>query len=94
MLNLLGSPRRLCNGLSRRDFLRLGAVGTLGLGQWLAQADGASPSGTLRFGRAKACIFATVFPLLGIDPHTTVHDTLGRPVSIAGSGVVRADLLA
>jgi hypothetical protein len=38
-------------------------------------------------------ILATAFHLLGIDPHTTVPDPLGRPVPIAGSGVVRPELL-
>src|SRR5208282_6491621 len=31
MLRLPGSPIRLCDGLSRRDLLRVGALGTLGL---------------------------------------------------------------
>jgi hypothetical protein len=38
-------------------------------------------------------ILATTFHLLGIDPHTTVTDALGRPVPIAGSGEVRPELL-
>ena len=39
-------------------------------------------------------ILATAFYLLGIDPQTTVPDRLGRPVPIAGSGVMRAELLS
>jgi hypothetical protein len=38
-------------------------------------------------------ILATAFHLLGIDPHTTVPDPLGRPVPIAGDGRVRTELL-
>lgn len=38
-------------------------------------------------------LLATAFHLLGIDPHTTVNDALGRPVPIAGSGVVRPELV-
>lgn len=38
-------------------------------------------------------ILATSFHLLGIDPHTLVHDTLGRPFPIAGDGEPRAELL-
>jgi arylsulfatase A-like enzyme len=38
-------------------------------------------------------IQATAYHLLGIDAHTTVPDQLGRPHPIAGSGVVRAELL-
>jgi hypothetical protein len=38
-------------------------------------------------------ILATAYHLLGIDPHTTVHDALGRPYPIAGDGVLRPELL-
>jgi len=31
---------------------------------------------------------------LGIDPHLTVRDLLGRPVPISGDGKVRYELLA
>jgi len=39
-------------------------------------------------------ILASAFHLLGIDPHTTVPDPLGRPVPIAGDGNVRHELFA
>jgi uncharacterized protein (DUF1501 family) len=35
---------------------------------------------------------ATAFHLLGIDPDATVPDRLGRPMRIAGEGVVRPEL--
>ena len=38
-------------------------------------------------------ILATTFHLLGIDAHTTVPDTQGRPTPIAGDGRVRQELL-
>ena len=38
-------------------------------------------------------VLATAFHLLGIDPHTMIADTLGRPVPIAGSGEVRSELV-
>ncbi len=38
-------------------------------------------------------ILATTYHLLGIDPATTLRDRLGRPLPIAGDGVVRSDLL-
>lgn len=38
-------------------------------------------------------ILATTFKLLGYDPHTTVPDTQGRPVPIAGDGQARGELL-
>ena len=38
-------------------------------------------------------ILATAFHLLGIDPDTTVPDREGRPRRIAGTGVLRTELL-
>jgi hypothetical protein len=39
-------------------------------------------------------ILATAFHLLGIDPQTAVLDLQGRPMPIAGTGQVRAEVLA
>ncbi|WP_029629896.1 DUF1501 domain-containing protein [Zavarzinella formosa] len=39
-------------------------------------------------------VLATTFHQLGYDPHSTVPDTQGRPLPIAGDGQVRAELLA
>lgn len=39
-------------------------------------------------------ILATILHLLGIDPHTTVADALGRPWPIAGTGKLRHEILA
>jgi hypothetical protein len=39
-------------------------------------------------------ILATTYHLLGIDPTTTLHDRLGRPLPVAGDGKVREELLA
>jgi hypothetical protein len=38
-------------------------------------------------------ILATVYQLLGISPTTVIHDRFGRPLSIAGEGKVRTELL-
>jgi hypothetical protein len=38
-------------------------------------------------------VLATTFHLLGIDPHTTVPDTQGKPMPIAGDGVVRREMI-
>ncbi|MEZ6072442.1 MAG: DUF1501 domain-containing protein [Pirellulales bacterium] len=38
-------------------------------------------------------VLATAFHLLGIDPDTTVPDTLGRPMPITGTGRFRPELL-
>lgn len=50
--------RRFCDGVSRRNFLRIGALGTLGLSLpgFYHQLDAATPPRS-RSGRAKACIF-------------------------------------
>jgi hypothetical protein len=38
-------------------------------------------------------LLATSFHLLGVDPHTTVPDQQNRPYPIAGTGVVREELI-
>ena len=38
-------------------------------------------------------ILATILHLLGIDPHTTIPDRIGRPLAVAGTGRVRGELL-
>src|SRR5262245_46269136 len=61
MLNFLGSDCRLCDGLSRREFLRIGGLGAAGLAMpelLAARVARANSSATSRggFGRAKSCI--------------------------------------
>ncbi len=61
MLRALGSSQRLCDGLTRRDWLHIGGCGFAGLSleRMLAQQASASPVGTpadRSFGRAKNCI--------------------------------------
>lgn len=61
MLTLLGSPRRCCDGWTRRETLKAGALsalGGLGLPHWLAASEG----GQLHAGKAKNVI---VLYLLG-----------------------------
>src|SRR5437879_3015672 len=60
MLTISGSPYRLCDSISRREFLRIGGLGTAGLAlpelfQARAQAARAPGTGRVR-GRAKSCI--------------------------------------
>ena len=38
-------------------------------------------------------ILATIYHLMGIDPETTIPDRLGRPVALAGDGIVRRELM-
>jgi hypothetical protein len=82
MLKILGSPRRLCDGLSRRDFLRLGALGAFSLADWFATAGAASPSRLAHFGRAKACILLFLY---GSPPqHETFDPKPEAPVEVRG----------
>lgn len=67
MLRVLGSPKRLCDGLTRRDLLRVGGLGTFGLGleQLLGfgSIQAATATGDLdaSFGRAKRCILLFLY---------------------------------
>jgi hypothetical protein len=61
MLSILGRSVRLCDGLSRREVLRIGGLGFTGLmwSDWLrsrAAAAGRTRKGAGGFGKAKACI--------------------------------------
>jgi hypothetical protein len=58
MIRVLGSDKRFCDGLTRRDLLHIGALGPLGLslaGWARAQPAGAAPSAN-GFGKAKRCL--------------------------------------
>jgi hypothetical protein len=61
MLTISGSEHRLCDGISRRDFLRIGGLGTAGLAmpelfQGQATATAASRPVVGKSGKAKSCI--------------------------------------
>jgi hypothetical protein len=58
MLRVLGSPRRLCDGWSRREFLQAGALGALGLGDLSAAPPFTGPGS---FGKARACILLYLY---------------------------------
>jgi hypothetical protein len=65
MLSVLGSPRRLCDGLTRRDFLQAGALSSLGLAlsdllRTQAASAGAQPPAK-SFGKAKSCIILYLY---------------------------------
>src|SRR5205814_1694079 len=67
MLRILGSPRRLCDGLTRREALRAGGLGLFGLGlaDFLrlsaVQASPRRKEPARGFGRAKACILLYLY---------------------------------
>lgn len=85
MLRLLGSPRILCDGLTRRDLLHIGGLGALGLGLSEAlrrtQAQAAAPQ-RAGFGSAKACIL--LFPYGSPPQHETFDPKPDAPVEIQG----------
>src|SRR5262249_52143863 len=57
MLTIKGAAQQLCEGTTRRDFPRLGAVGTLGLSlPDFLRATASRDSGPGQFGRAKRCV--------------------------------------
>ena len=64
MLRVLGSPKRLCDGLTRRDMLHVGGLSLFGLGlepflrSTAASTESARPS---TFGKAKSCILLFLY---------------------------------
>ncbi len=92
MLRVMSHSQRLCNGLTRRDLLQVGGLGTVGLGldQLLSQeaahaANGALPQGALSttFGKAKRCI---VLFLYGSPSQLETFDMKPQaPVEIRGT---------
>ena len=70
MLRILGSQKRFCNGLTRRDMLWAGGLGMFGLGLGdyfrLAEASANGPARQAKpagrsFGRAKSCILLYLY---------------------------------
>jgi len=89
MLSIPGNAGRCCEGLSRREWLRLGGLGTVGLSlpllaQGRAQAAEATAigKGAPSFGRAKSCI---VLFLFGAPAHQDLWDLKpAAPVEVRG----------
>ncbi|GAB4148539.1 MAG: DUF1501 domain-containing protein [Planctomycetaceae bacterium] len=89
VFQVLGSEKRLCSGMTRRDVLRVGGlgVGGLGLSHLLAanQSVSAAPSGDLAasFGKAKRCILLFLY---GSPSQLETFDMKpNAPVEIRGS---------
>ncbi len=87
MFSILGSPQRLCDRTSRREFLRVGSVASLGLTlPMLLQArtahGAAGAAASTSFGRAKHCILLF---LTGGPPQLDTFDLKpDAPVEIRG----------
>src|SRR3989442_9845437 len=75
MLSLGTAEARLCEGLSRREWLRAGGLSMLGftLADWLRLRAAGGPTTRLgtSFGRAKSCIVVFLF---GAPAHQDVWD--------------------
>jgi hypothetical protein len=86
MLRLLGSPRVLCDGRTRRDFLRLGGLAAFGLGLdgalRLREADAAPARPAAGFGSAKSCIL--LFPYGSPPQHETFDPKPDAPAEVQG----------
>lgn len=64
MLRILGSPKTLCNGLTRRDFLNVGGLSLFGLGLADYLRLSAAPhaeAAPRSFGKAKSCILLYLY---------------------------------
>jgi Protein of unknown function (DUF1501) len=88
MLHLLGPGVRLCDGLSRREVIRIGGLGLLGAGLNLtdllraaATTTGSTPSAS-SFGRARSCIL--LFLMGGPPQHSTWDPKPDAPAEVRG----------
>src|SRR5262245_34849401 len=83
MLRITGTYAKLCDGLSRRDFLRVGSLGSAGLSLshlFAKQSQGGEQ--TPSFGRAKRCLL--IF-LTGGPPQVDLWDMKpSAPAEIRG----------
>ena len=89
MLRVLGSPKKLCDGWTRRDFLTAAGFGALGVSALLPRTAGPAPPRS--FGKAKACILLYLYgspsQLETFDPKPDA------PVEIRGElGAIRSRL--
>src|SRR4051812_7635654 len=96
MLPFLGTPKTLCDGVTRRDILHVGGLSAFGFGlsDWLsARAQATTAAATPRsFGRAKSCILIYKY---GSPPqHETFDPKPDAPTEVQGEFVAIATSLA
>jgi hypothetical protein len=82
MLSIQGTPKTLCDGLHRRDLLRLGTLGFLGLADWLRLRKAQAAPTALSFGRARSCILLFLFG--SPSQHDTFDPKPDAPDNIRG----------
>jgi len=86
MLRLLGNPKTLCHGVTRRDLLHLGGLGAFGLtladAAGLQSARAVEAAAAPKFGQAKSCILIYKY---GSPPqHETFDPKPDAPPEIQG----------
>src|SRR6476659_7258525 len=86
MLSVLGGAARLCDRLTRREVLRVGGLGALGLSLpslLTARQSQTTPArGSTSFGKAKSCI--VLFLMGGPPQHSTWDPKPSAPAEIRG----------
>lgn len=87
MLNILGSAKKLCAGLTRRDMIHVGSLGMLGVGlpDLFRLKDAQAETGNIRsgpFGKAKSCIL--LLPYGSPPQHETFDPKPDAPAEIQG----------
>src|SRR5436190_16309545 len=86
MLRILGGPVRLCDGLTRREMIRVGGLSALGLGLpglMAARAAAKGPGDASGPKRAKSCII--LFLMGGPPQHSTWDPKPGAPANVRGA---------
>ena len=73
MIRVLGGPKRLCDGLTRRDLLHVGSLGMLGLGLSGGTIAGLAKADTSDRDSANVASYAAV---MGITFPSAVTETL------------------
>ena len=86
MIPILGTPRRLCDGITRRDLLHIGGLGAFGFGLsdlfGLGPASASVPPRPAEFGKAKACIL--LYKYGSPSQHETFDPKPEAPAEIQG----------
>ena len=96
MLRILGSNRRACDALSRRDMIQAGGASLLGLGlaDLLHANEGNEPQLTRGFGRAKNVIllflYGGVSQLDTLDPKPSAPEDIRGPFSSISTSLTLA----
>ncbi len=82
MFTITAQPARLCDGISRREMLRIGSLGVAGLTLSDLLRCAAAQDAVPRRGRAKSCILLFLFG--GPAQHSTWDPKPGAPAEVRG----------